>query len=310
MDNKRLNVLFSSDENYAQHLGAAIYSLLEHNANFEAIHIFVIDNDISDDSKEKLNCISNQFNNSNLVWIPFVQWKQKLKLNMTWNISISAYARLFLAEMLPQNVDRVLYMDCDMIICDSLMMLWNTDLQGKVLGAVQDDISDSTKAAVELLPQDKYFNSGLLLVNLVAWRQQEVGRKCLEFINRHKGRSVHHDQGVLNGVLKDKWFRLPIEYNLMTIHYIFNLNQIERYFNDHSDFYTKKEIDTAKKTPVVLHYTPSFTSRPWVKGCAHPHKYLYWKAIKNTPWNGVQPISNTLKWYVRLINFRYRTFKC
>ncbi len=306
MDSKQLNVLLSSDDNYAQHLGATIYSLLEHNINFEAINIYVIDNDISGNSKEKLEWIGNQFKNSKIAWIPFAEWKAKLRLNMTWNISISAYARLFLSEMLPSNIDRVLYMDCDMIVCDSLMTLWNTDLAGKILGAVQDNIGDSTKVAVELLPRDRYFNSGLLLVNLAAWREQNISRKCLDFIHRHEGSIVHHDQGVLNGVLKGKWCRLPIEYNLMTIHYIFNLNQIERYFKDHSDFYSEKEIAAAKKTPVVLHYTPSFTSRPWEKGCAHPHKNLYWRAIKNTPWNGARPISNKSKWYVRLINFRYR----
>lgn len=306
MDNKQLRVLFSSDDNYAQHLGAAVYSLAAHNGAFEEIQIYVIDNDISAENRKKLETVSNQFPNSKIMWLPFAAWKAKLNLNMAWNISLSAYARLFLAEILPNDVDQILYMDCDMIVCDSLMTLWNVDLQGKILGAVQDDIGDSTKLAVGLSPQEPYFNSGLLLVNLAEWRAQNIGEACLDFINKHEGNVIHHDQGVLNGVLKDKWYRLPVECNLMTIHYVFNLDQINRYYEDHAVFYTAAELKHAKQNPVVLHYTPSFTPRPWVRGCAHPHARKYWDALQNTPWTGATPEADHDKWYVKLINWRYR----
>lgn len=306
MDNKELHVLFSSDDNYAQHLGAAIYSLLVHNSDFEVIQIYVIDNEISDANKERLKRISLMFPNSNIFWIPFNELRTKLKLNMAWDISISTYARLFLAELLPKNIERVLYMDCDMIACDTLMDLWNTDLQDKVLGAVQDNICDNTKAAVGLLPQDPYFNAGLLLVNVDAWRKQNIGEACLRFIDRHEGKVIHHDQGALNGVLKDKWLKLSVGYNLMTIHYVFNLKQVYKYFGDKSAFYTKTEIERAKRNPTILHYTPSFTSRPWVRGCAHPKMQGYWSAVNNTPWKGAKPEPDLAKWYVKLINWRYR----
>jgi lipopolysaccharide biosynthesis glycosyltransferase len=303
---EQLNILFSSDNNYAQHLGVAIFSLLEQNTDFDFINIYVIENDVSKENKQKLEWIIEQFENGEIIWISFAKWKKQLSLNMAWNISISTYARIFLAEMLPDNIDRVLYMDCDMIVCDSLRILWNTDLQGKVLGAIQDDISDATKSAVGLLPKDKYFNAGMLLVDIITWREQDVGRKCLEFINSHGGNVIHHDQGILNGVLKNNWYRLPLENNLMTIHYIFNLRQIDRYYADHSEFYSREEIDIAKNNPVILHYTPSFTSRPWVKGCTHPEEKRYWDIVNRTPWKDATPIRDHSKWYIKLINWRYR----
>ena len=75
MDNKQLRVLFSSDDNYAQHLGAAIYSLAAHNSEFEEIQIYVIDNEISAANKEKLESVSGQFPNSKIEWLPFTDWK-------------------------------------------------------------------------------------------------------------------------------------------------------------------------------------------------------------------------------------------
>lgn len=118
-----LNILYSSDDNYAQHMGISIYSLLEHNRSFSHIQIFIIDNEISENNKNKLCDMINEFQNVNVIFIPFQEWKDKLQLNMSWNISVSSYARLFVAEMLPKTVDRVLYMDCDMIICASLEKL-------------------------------------------------------------------------------------------------------------------------------------------------------------------------------------------
>lgn len=306
MNRNELNVLFSSDDHYAQHLGAAIQSLLENNQDFTAIRIYVIDNQISDLSKEKLCDIVRKFSNGAVFWIPFEKWKSQLQLNMTWSISVSAYARLFVAEMIPDEIDRILYLDCDMIVCDSLQNLWNTDLQGCILGAVQDSIGDSTKNAVGLLPKEPYFNSGMLLIDLAKWRNLDIGTKCVHFIAEKNGSVVHHDQGVLNGVLKNQWFHLPLQDNLMTIHFIFNRRRVMDYFGEHSEFYSENEIMDAKEHPVIIHYTPSFTSRPWCKDCKHPRKALYWENLNKTPWKGAKPEKSQDKWYVKLINWRYR----
>lgn len=306
MSRNELNVLFSSDNHYAQHLGAAMQSLLENNQDFTVIRIYVIDNEISDLSKEKIYDIARKFSNSAVFWIPFKKWKSQLQLNMTWIISISSYARLFVAEMIPDEIDRILYLDCDMIVCDSLQNLWNTDLRGCVLGAVQDSIGDSTKNAVGLLPKEQYFNTGMLLIDLARWRELDIGAKCLHFIEGKKGSVVHHDQGVLNGVLRNQWFRLPLCDNLMTIHFIFNRRRVIDYFGERADFYSENDIVNAKEHPVVMHYTPSFTSRPWCKDCKHPLKALYWENLNKTPWKGAKPEKSKDKWYVKLINWRYR----
>ena len=125
-DTKRMNVLYSSDDNYAQHMGVSIYSLLRHNAEFENIRLYVIDNDISPENRDKLREMVSRFSNAEIMFLPFLEWKEKLRLNMSWGISISSYARLFVGEMLPETVDRVLYADCDMIVCEPLRELWNT----------------------------------------------------------------------------------------------------------------------------------------------------------------------------------------
>lgn len=304
---EHFNVLYSSDDNYAQHMGVSIYSLLNTNRDFERISVYIIDNGISRENKKKLDDIISGFGNAEHSYIDFTSWKNKLHLNMEWNISLSSYARLFAGSMIPDDVGRILYLDCDMMICDSLKTLWNTNLQGNILGAVQDSVSDETKAAVGLHPENRYFNAGLLLIDLNSWRNAEAESACMNFIEDHGGIVRHHDQGVLNGLFGEHTLFLPLRCNLMTIHYMFSRGQILKYFGENAAFFEETEISAAKEKPAILHYTPSFTSRPWVKGCRHPLKQLYWDNLSHTPWAGAKPQKNTAKWHVRLAEWRYRT---
>ena len=306
MDKDCLNVVFSSDDNYAPHLGAAIYSLICCNSGFEHIMVYIIDNEIREENRKKLSAIVNIASNAEIIWIPFEKYREKLKLNLMWNISISSYARLFIAEMVPESVKRIIYLDCDMIVCQSLKELWDTDLNGKTIGVVQDTVGCRAKEQLSLSMNERYFNAGLLLIDLDAWRKHGIGAKCLHFLEAYNGQVYHHDQGVLNGVLCNEKCILTMKYNTITIHYFFNLRQIRKYYNETAEFYSLEEIENAKSEPVIIHFTPSFTSRPWTKGCRHPLKQRYWDAVDYTPWRGMKPLKNKEKWYIRLIDWRYR----
>lgn len=301
-----LSVIYSSDNNYAQHMGVSIYSLLEHNQEFAKVQIYIIENQISKDNKEKLQKVIENFEKGELIWIDFTKWKQHLSLKMEWKLSVSAYARLFISSMIPKTVKRILYLDCDMVICDSLKELWNSDLKDNIIGAVQDPVNDETKAAVGVAARQRYFNSGMLLINVEEWQRNEIEKLALKFISEHHGQVKHHDQGVLNGILNERWMLLPLRYNLMTIHFMYSDSKIMKYFQNHADYYSTGEIEMSKENPAIIHYTPSFTTRPWVQNCKHPLKGLYWNTLKKTPWSDAKEEKDNRKLHVRLVEWRYR----
>lgn len=303
-----MNILFSSDDNYARHLGVAMYSLMIHNQKAKKLNFFVVDNHISEDNLSKLKQVVDGFCNSTINFIPFDSYAKELQLDMPWPISMSAYARLFTAEMLPKEIDRVLYLDCDMVINKELTELWNIDLQGNCVGAIQDQVKPDIKTAVNLSPFDMYFNSGFLLVDLFKWRMLDIGQRSKDFINSLHGRVLHHDQGVLNGVLKNSWTRLPLRYNVMTVYFLLSQSRIAYYYNDNSPFYSNAEITDAIYNPCIIHYTPSFTSRPWEDNCHHPLKSLYSIYLSQTPWKGVNKERERISLYLRWINWKYRNF--
>ena len=248
-----MNILFSSDDNYARHLGVAIYSLLTNNTNVAKLRIFVVGNYISAENINKLQQMTATFNNVELIFVPFNKWSDNLRLNMSWPISLSSYARLFVGEILPSDVDRVLYMDCDMLVLGDISELWNTNLNDNIIGAVQDQVSRKSKIAIGLDLSDDYFNAGLLLIDLKKWRDENMGEKCIQFIDEHQGRVIHHDQGVLNGLLKHRWLRLPLKFNVMTIHYILSYKKIKSFFKEKSSKFSEpSKLELKKDKPKSL----------------------------------------------------------
>ncbi len=303
-----MNILFSSDENYARHMGVAMVSIMQHNGDVEKIRFFVINNRLLPSTIEKLEFLVQGYKNAEIFFIPFESYEKRLHLNLAWPISLSSYARLFVGEVLPDEVQKVLYLDCDVVVCGSIGALWDTNLNGNCLGAIQDMVPSQTKASVGLLPEDPYFNAGVLLIDLLQWRQQSIGLSCMEFIADRDGCVTHHDQGVLNGVLKGQWERLPLKYNVMTIHYMMSVTKQLSFYRERSVFYNEDEIEDAKSNPVILHYTPSFTTHPWEHNCRHPLRRIYSDTLDMTPWKNSPLEKEKNPWYVRILNYYYRFF--
>lgn len=299
-----LVVVYSSDNNYAQHTGVSILSLLEENKHFDSIEVYVIDNQISKENKLKLTKLINEYNRR-IIFIDFNKYKNMLKLNMQWNISISAYARLFISSMIPNDVDKVLYFDCDSVIVDKLDDLWNIDINNYYVAGVADTVSSVTKSAVGIEEEGNYINSGMLLINLKKWREDNIQNKFIEFIDSYNGCVIHHDQGVINGVLYKHSKVLSPKYNLMTVYYTMKRENILSYYGVNETFYSKIEIEEALENPIYIHYTPGFTTRPWIKGCKHPKKDVYIKYLKMSPWSNYKLERNNQKARVKIINCLY-----
>ena len=300
-----LVVVYSSDDNYAQHTGVSIVSLLENNKHFNSIHIYIIDNEISEANKSKLIDIIKCYQRE-ITFIDFNKYKDMLKLNMQWNISLSSYARLFISSILPESVDKALYFDCDTVVVDKIDDLFNTDMNEYYVAGVADTISSSTKSAVGISSDENYINAGMLLVNVKKWREDNIQDKFIKFIDSKNGSVTHHDQGVINGVLCKSSKLLNPKFNLMTVYYTMKREDIISYYGIDNEFYSDEVIREALKNPVYIHFTPGFTTRPWIKGCKHPKKQVYLDYLQKTPWRNSKLQKDKSKFRIKLINWIYR----
>lgn len=299
-----LNVIYSSDDNYAQHMGVSIVSLLENNKEFKNINIYIIENNISEENKKKLGEVTKRYGR-HIEYINFNKYEKRLKLNMDTYISISSYARLFIPEMLPIEIEKVIYIDCDTIINNSLKELWNDDIENYAVAGVKDFAFEKCKEKIGIDSKYSYINAGVMVFNIKKMRESCIQDKFLDFIDTQNGNVYHHDQGVINGVLKDLIKVIPPKYNAMTPIFTMNDKRIMEFYNFSEPLYTEKEYTEARMNPVIIHYTPAFTTRPWFKECRHPKKDLYFKYLNMSPWKDYKVAKSNDKLKLRIVKFLY-----
>ena len=132
------------------------------------------------------------------------------------HISLAAYYRIFLGNLLPLKIHKVLYLDCDLVVVGSIEKLRNTDLKTFAVACVEEMCSGREEIYTRLHypSSDSYFNSGVLLVNLDYWREEGLMSKALDYISKNGSKLVFNDQDVLNALLHDCKLFLPFRYNV------------------------------------------------------------------------------------------------
>lgn len=277
-----MNVIYSSDDNYARHAGISITSLYDHNKDVAELCVYLIDDGISEENHRKLDAIAGKYGRK-ITYIPFAPFKKKLVLNNKWELPISAYARLFIGEIVPANVERILYLDCDTVISDGLRELWETDLEGKTIGAVEDVATCVFQSETDTPEPYRYFCSGVLLIDMNKWREVDALGQMLQYLDGRKGQVRHHDQTILNGVFWNDCYLLHPRYDALTPTFIMSYENLKAYFGIWDKYYTKQEIRESVKKPAIIHYTSANLGRPWENSC-HPKAYIYQKYWKKSPW--------------------------
>ncbi|MSS10121.1 glycosyltransferase family 8 protein [Clostridium sp. WB02_MRS01] len=284
MVGEKINVIYASDDRFSEILGVSLLSLLEN--NFEKqISVFIMDSGITNKNKSAIEKMVLQYSSAELTWLTAKNVCDVIEMTVTTDRgSLSQYARLFLDELLPEDMQRVLYLDCDIIINQPIDDLWNIDLQENTIAALDDAFSKYYRDNINLQPDDIMFNSGVMLVDMEKWRGRKVEDRLLAFMTSKNGKVQQGDQGVLNAVLSRETFCFAPRFNAVTIYFDFNYREIIKYRKP-ARFYFETEIEEAMQQPVLIHFTTSFLSRrPWVKGCQHKYvsQWLYYKS--KSPW--------------------------
>ena len=169
-------------------------------------------------------------------------------------ISYAAYFRYFIADEVSE--DRVLYLDSDMIVHDKLDDLFSLDLQGYAIAAVQDHDMNGLVST---------FNSGMLLIDIKKWRENNSTKRLLELTAQHH-EHVYGDQGILNMYFGDQWLHLDKEYNFMV-----GLDQF-LHLNGNSEWYNSSYY--GHRVPKIIHYTTEY--KPWTHLTLTRFRKLWW----------------------------------
>lgn len=137
-------------------------------------------------------------------------------------LSNIVYARLLIDRLVGPDVERILYLDCDMLVRDDIGLLFNVDLGGHSIAAVRDTSGAFITGQRDLLknrdifdPADPYFNAGLVLIDIGRWREADIVRHMEEAYASGVMQRIYYDQDLLNLIFRRKWLNLPWRWNVI-----------------------------------------------------------------------------------------------
>ena len=278
-------VVFAADNNYVPQLTTTIYSAIK-NANPNRFYdVVVLQRDIAGDKQERMWRFFEQFPNMSLRFLNVERELSGYELSTNnAHISVETYYRFLIQQLMP-DYDKVLYLDSDIIITGDIAKLYDTDLQGNLLGAIRDiDFLGNlnvkrgkrmayAKNVLKMKNPYDYFQAGVLVLNTKAMREHCTIKQWLTYASNPN--YIYNDQDVLNAHCEGKVLYLPWEWNV--VHDCGGRvgNLFTQAPNDIYDAYMR-----SRSNPQIIHYAGY--QKPWVDpDCDYAS--IYWRYARETP---------------------------
>jgi lipopolysaccharide biosynthesis glycosyltransferase len=276
-------VLAGADEAFALGLAALGRSVIRHRPAGRALEFYAVDAGLSPDTRARL-ARSWHGDDVTIHWVPLDR-EAITKAGIEVSRSPATVISLMIERLLPSHVRRVLYLDADMLVLKDLGPLWNTEMGGMPLAAVQDSMihfiqSDSfAPASINPAARSPYFNAGMLLIDLEMWRREALFERARELRRQWAHRMWGIDQQPLNWALEQRWTRLPLAWNRMT--HILDIP------SHRCTPFDALEFEEALRQPRIVHFAGG--AKPWRARCRDDHAADFIHELQDTAWAGWAP---------------------
>ena len=257
-----LNIAFALDENYVRFMGVLMVSLIANNPDCHLIfHVFT--DSIRPDDHAKLSQLAGQYPIT--IQIYYIHADTVKNLPIAHHVSGAVYYRLIIPDILVDHVDRVLYLDSDIICLGQIPNFNDLDLHGHAAGVVKDveHIARMHLKRLELI-HGIYFNAGVMLIDTKKWHADSITSKVLETLQERGSSLSMLEQDALNLVLDGKSTVLPAIWNQ-----VYSLGQM-----------------TQDPDPGSLFIHFAGMIKPWRMSGRHRLSNLYLNHENNSPWKG------------------------
>lgn len=248
--NLKIPVFLASDDNYSPFVATTMFSILEHTTSFA--EFYILDGGIIENSKKLIEKSLEKFNNFSIEYIDMLGFGLERFPNLK-HYSLNTFSRYFIPQIKP-DLKKVLYLDIDIIANGDIAELYNSDLENYPLGAVLEDFYGQNALTLKekIYPKfasgKKYFNAGVLVLNLEYFRQNNMTQKLVDKTIELSDVLACPDQDIFNIFFENNYKVLDYKFNFMPDH-----------FEMLKDLYPQR-ADNIKKNAVLIHYT---ARKPW-----------------------------------------------
>lgn len=261
------HIVFGIDDDFVRPLGVLMTSIIENNKN-ENIEFHIISKYISKENRKiiKQFAIENDIN----INIYIIDETIFNDLPTTSYITKAMYNRFLIPLILKDVTDRVLYLDADIVCLNSIENLKKINIDNKIIAVIEESNDYVVKKQVKdlSLTSKKYFNSGVLYININNWINRDINNKLINYAKSVKD-LIFPDQDILNVILEKDCLYIDQKYN-----YTFDVR-----------YKSNRYIYNLPQNIVFLHYVGKF--KPWQKWCMHPAKKIFEKYANISLWKNV-----------------------
>lgn len=283
-----MDIVYASNDAYTPYLGISMLSLLESNKSLQRIRVFILGEEIHNSNIAKLTSIAEHYNRE-IVFLDASTFRAKIP----FDFDASGYnpitlSRLFLCSYLPNDVERVLYLDCDTNVNKSIEELETIDFGNALCAAVPElNMPKENKAQIGHKCDECYYNAGVLLANLLAWREESIEQKFLDYFASVGGHLLYNDQDILNHCCKGRILTLPLKYNVSGNHFYFHRFMVKK-LQPYYDVSNKAEYKETIALPTIIHYLGD--ERPWIEGNHNFYREIFRKYKAMSPYSAMPEI--------------------
>jgi len=275
----RIDIAICVDQEFAMPLAVTVASIDSAAAQDDDIVVHVLHPGIDSAVRAR---VSSGLTRTSIRWHAVDERALGHSRPATFLPSASLY-RMLLGEVLPAEIERVIYLDADIVVRGSLARLASVDLVGEPVGAVRDAASPWAAGplgpdwrVLGLSPASPYFNAGMLVIDLTRWRAEGAGAACLAVLD---GRHLKWgDQDALNTVFERRWTELPRRWNLQSV---------DADGTGVAWGLWSEDVAAAVADPAVVHFTGRI--KPWMPNGPAFSRPEWYEVLDTTAWQGWRP---------------------
>ncbi len=301
-EDKKIIVVCAADNNYAMPLAVTMRSVLENLKGGRKIFFYIVDGGITDFNKQKIlkslipeKCEVEFVRISDHLLGAITEVHKPIEsqaiLTKAKYVSVASFYRLLIPKLLPEQLEKVIYLDCDLVVKGDLEQLWQVDIGDNYVLAVHDTWIPSISSPTGRLnykklgldPDAKYFNAGILVLNLNKWRANAFSTNAIKYFRQNLEYIGWYDQGLLNALLVGKWGQLDPRWNFnATSFYDYSTAGYLPWENSNS-FFSEAIYKNVVRDPYIVHFVSE--KKPWTsRHC--PRKEDFFEYVDLTEWSG------------------------
>lgn len=291
-----LDITCSTDDKYLQHCAAMLCSVFENNRKHD-ITVHLLHHGLSVDSQSFLAHLAERYGNKVIYYDVDMKKLGDVFIDKNWhpNLSVATYYRLLLPSLIDEKIDRIFYLDCDVIVLGDISPLFRINIDNYGVAAVEDvtPTNDIHRQILDMNLGQRAFCAGVLMINLKYWRTHNCEYEMLDFAHKMSNKLFMEDQDVLNHEFRNHWFKLPYKY-MRTPMSIALLDSQQRW----------DDIQEYAFNPVIIHYAAYV--KPWLD-ISIPDGRYYWQYVRLSKFpNPVKTRAlDRYRWSIRKGKIRY-----